>query len=172
MKFLLTLGFFLFSLTVYSQSGQIVGHIINRDTLLAYNFWTIILKRGDSSIKETTTAANFKFQNIPKGVYSLSIKQIGQRDFIIDSLQVLKDRIITLNLSYPPPCNFTYLTYLKSGKPKCIIDGHIDNIIPIVYGLPKQKILKKAKKGLVHLSSCIVSNCDPHYYCTIHKKEL
>jgi len=172
MKILFTQIFFLLSLNLYSQIGQIGGHIINRDTLLAYSYWTIALKKGDSIIKETATTANFNFADIPKGIYSLSIKQIGQRDFIIDSLQILKDTAITLDLSYPPPCRVTYLTYVKNEKPKCTKGGHTDSIIPIVYGLPTQKTMKKANKGLVHLGGCIISDCDPHYYCTIHKIEF
>jgi hypothetical protein len=172
MRFLFVQILFLLSFNVYSQSGQIVGHITNHDTLLAYNYWTLSLKQNDSTIKETATTANFKFENLPTGIYSLSIHQTGQRDLIIDSLRILKDTTINLNLGYPPPCKFIYLTYLKNEKPKCIIGGHTDNIIPIVYGLPTQKTMKKAKKGLVHLGGCIISDCDPHYYCTIHKIEL
>ena len=66
----------------------------------------------------------------------------------------------------------TYLTYLKNRKPICPIGNHTNNIIPIVYGLPTPKTMAKAKKGLVHLGGCVLSNCDPHYYCTVHNKEL
>jgi len=174
MKLLFAQVLFLFSLNVYCQKGQIIGHMTNRDTLASYNYWTIFLKQGDSTIKETATdtSTNFKFKDIPKGIYSLSIKQIGQRDFIIDNLQISMDTTIELSLSYPPPCKFIYSSYLKNKRPNCTIGGHTQNIIPIVYGLPTPKTFKKAKKGLVHLGGCALSNCDPHYYCTIHKLEL
>jgi hypothetical protein len=56
-------------------------------------------------------------------------------------------------------------------KPTCI-GGHTDHIIPIVYGLPTEKTMTKAEKGLVHLGGCIVSEDDPKYYCKIHQVEL
>jgi hypothetical protein len=138
------------------------------------NYWTVYLRQGDSTIKATATdaSANFGFKDVREGTYKLTIQQIGFRDLIIDSLQMSGDTTITVNLNFPPPCKFIYLSYLKNRKPKCIIGGHNNNIIPIVYGLPSKKTMTKAAKGLVYLGGCVVSDCDPHYYCTIHSIEL
>jgi len=165
---------FLISLNVYSQNGRIIGHIANRDTVITNNYWNVFLKQGDSTIKATATDAfaNFGFKDVREGTYKLTIQQIGFRDFTIDSLQMQRDTTIAVNLDFPPPCKFAYLSYLKDQKPKCIIGGHNNNIIPIVYGLPSKKTMTKAKKGLVHLGGCILSDCDPHYFCTIHNIEL
>jgi len=155
----------------YCQSGQIVGHITKKgDASLERNYLTVLLTQGDSTIKGTMADKSgfFKFDNVSNGVYSLKIRQIGYRDFVTDNLKIVKDSILRLNLTYPPPCNFVYE---KGRKPMCI-GGHTDNIIPIVYGLPTKKTMDKAKKGLLHLGGCVVSDCDPHYYCTTHKIEL
>ena len=174
MRYVIIIAFISISSTIYGQNSQIIGHITNRDTIFATNFWTILLMQRDSTIKKTATnfSGNFRLKDIDKGIYSLTIQQIGFRDYNIDSLQILTDTTLNLYIDFPPPCKFVYLTYLKHQKPKCINGGHTNNIIPIVYGLPSQKTMRKAKKGLVHLAGCIISACDPHYYCTIHKIEL
>ena len=170
MKLIIAFVFFLISLSAFCQTGQIAGQIKKQDTLLEFKYLVVELKLGDSIIKKTVpdTNGHFSLNNIAEGFYSLVIHQIGYRDDVTDSLKISKDTTIALNFIYPPPCNFLYS---KGQKPKCI-GGHTENIIPIVYGLPAKKTIEKAKKGLVHLAGCIVSDCDPHYYCTIHKREL
>jgi len=59
----------------------------------------------------------------------------------------------------------------KRPKQSCV-GGHTDHIIPIVYGEPTEKTMKKAELGLVHLGGCVMSDSDPKFYCTIHKIEL
>jgi hypothetical protein len=162
---------FFVSLTTYCQNGQIVGQIVrNNDPFLEYKYLTAILKQGDSVIKGTIPDQSgiFKIGEINKGIYSLTIRQIGYRDFVTDSLQILGDTILQLNLKYPPTCIYIYA---KDQNLTCK-NGHSDKIIPIVYGLPTKKTMNKAKKGLVKLGGCIVSECDPHYFCTVHKIEF
>ena len=170
MKFLFFPSLFLISLHVFCQRSQIIGHVAKGDTTSKYNNLGIFLQQGDSTIMVTVsdTSGYFKLDSINKGIYYLVIQNFGNRDLFTDSFQIDSDTIIRFNLTYPPPCPFVYSA---GKKPKCI-GGHIDHIIPIVYGLPTKKTMDKAKKGLLHLGGCIVSDCDPHYYCTIHKIEL
>lgn len=170
MKLLLAKILVLTSLSSFCQSGQIAGQIMKQDTLLEYKYLTVLLTIDDSTIKGTVpdTAGFFKLKNINKGIYSLKIRYTGKRDLVSNNLQIFSDTTICLNLSYPPPCGFVYR---KWQKPKCI-KGHTNHIIPIVYGLPTKKTMLKAKKGLVHLAGCTMTDCDPHYYCTVHNVEL
>jgi hypothetical protein len=70
------------------------------------------------------------------------------------------------------PRNKTSKTvHKKRQKPSCV-GGHTDHIIPIVYGLPSEEMMKKAELGLIHLGGCVISDSDPKFYCTIHKIEL
>lgn len=168
MKISLVIIFFLNSFSTFCQNGQITGRITKSDTILEYKYLTVLLKHGDSTITGTIPDTNglFKIKDIPEGFYSLIIQQIGYRETITDSLKITQNS--TIDLSYPPPCRFVYL---KLQVPKCI-GGHTGHIIPIVYGLPTKKTMERAKRGLVHLGGCFVSDCDPRYYCTIHNKEL
>ena len=158
------------SFNFFCQNGQIIGQILNKNKQPYFGYLEILLKKNDSTLKGTVadTTGKFHLNKIPDGIYSLVIDQIGSRDFTTDSIKIFNDSILNFNLTYPPPCMFVYI---KGKKPRCI-GGHTDPIIPIVYGLLSQKTMQKAKEGLIHLGGCIISSCDPHYYCIIHKKQL
>lgn len=122
-------------------------------------------------MNETMTDSEGKFQlkKLSPGFYTLFIDQVGfRREFIMDSIRVFKDSTVQLEVDYPGPCRFVY----ENGKKPQCPDGHYDSIIPIVYGKPLRETAEKAEKGLVHLGGCMVTDCDPQYYCTIHKKEF
>jgi hypothetical protein len=159
---------FLIHLVAFSQRGQITGHVTNTDSLGNFNYLLLVIKKYDSTIAETIVDQNAKYslKNIPFGHYQLVIIQTGSRDKVMCDLDILRDT--TIDIRYPPPCNFVYK---KGQKPTCIA-GHTDHIIPIVYGLPSKITMDKAKKSLIHLGGCIISDCDPRFYCTIHHKEL
>ena len=65
----------------------------------------------------------------------------------------------------------TKIVHKKKQKPTCI-GGHTDHIVPIVYGMPTEEMMRKAELGLVHLGGCVMSDSDPKFYCTIHEIEL
>ena len=111
---------------------------------------------------------NGKFEagNIETGTYELIIRQIWSRDNVNVGVMVKNDSTTEVNLVYPPPCLFT-----RDTHPKCK-GGHTDNIVPIVYGLPTRETRKKSKRGKLYLGGCIITECDPHYYCLTHKMEL
>lgn len=156
------------TLMAFGQKNQITGQIEKRDKEIDYKYLTILLKQSDSTISGAIpdNSGYFKIKNIPGGYYNLVVQEIGSRDFVMENLKIVNDT--TINFIYPPPCIFIH----RKGEQIICIGGHTDHIIPIVYGYPTQKTLKKAKKGKVHLGGCIVTECDPNYYCTIHKKEF
>lgn len=172
MKVILYAIFSTLTLTTYCQTGNIKGQITNTDKESDLKYFRIYLTHGDTLVKNKGTIpdslGNFIISDIPLGQYSLRVQQLGFRDLIVDSLTILNRTILTLNLNYPPPCD---KKLAKNEKPKCI-DGHTDNIIPISYGLPFKRTLRRAKKGKVFLAGCIVSGCDPQFYCKLHKREL
>jgi len=171
MRFVFLNIFFLISFSVFSQSGQISGRLTLGSELkdiYGFQYFLIQLKKNDSVVKETfaDSTGHFELKNFKTGFYSLTIHQIGNRDGIMDSLLISGDT--TINLTYPAKCKYVYT---RGWKPRCI-GGHTDSIIPISYGFPTKKTMERAKRGLVRLGGCMVTGCDPHYYCTIHKREL
>jgi hypothetical protein len=168
MRLLFVKIFILISISCIGQGGQIVGHVTMTDRVFGPNYLTLSLKMDSLEVMGTVpdSNGNFKIDKICKGIYSLIIRQIGNRDAITEGLIITGDTLINLDLVYPPPCTFT-----TDKNPKCI-GGHTEKIIPIVYGLPNKRTMEKSKKGKVHLAGCNLTGCDPQFYCTIHKKEL
>jgi hypothetical protein len=153
------------SLIAFTQKRQINGQIIKPDSLLPYHYLIVSLKHGGSTIQEAVPDAQgkFIFNDIERGFYNLVVKRPFHEDYIADSLLVITDKPIYLNIY---PCFFT-----KGQTPKCI-GGHTDQIIPIIYGRPMAETMKDAKKGLVRIGGCMVTGCDPNHYCTLHKIAL
>ncbi|RZK50038.1 MAG: hypothetical protein EOO59_16140 [Hymenobacter sp.] len=68
----------------------------------------------------------------------------------------------------PAPCPYRYPA---ASRPACV-GGHTDRLLPIVYGRPTPHTLRQAQQGRLVLRGCLVSGCDPRYYCPIHKRDL
>ena len=167
MKRLIFIFIVLFSFNALSQKGKIIGVLATSEQNLNLGGTRIKLLQNNSIIKETIAndLGHFALSDISNETYSLQIYQIGFRTYTVDSLKISQDSTLQLTIKYPPDCLFNYP---EKYKPKCI-GGHTNGIIPIVYGLPNQKTMKKASNGFVHLGGCIVTDCDPKYFCTIKK---
>ena len=154
------------------QFGRIEGKLDFVDDIASRQGIVVLLNIGDSVVDRTYVNEHgyFQFESIPIGVYSISIKQIGYRTISVDEVHVIEDSIIKMTIQFPHPLPCPY-NYSNDFQPRCV-RGHTDNVIPMVYGLPSKRMMKKAKKGKIHLSGCIVSDCDPKFYCVIHKIEF
>ena len=132
------------SLNAICQVGQIVSHILKRDSTADNSNLVILLKHGDSTINTTVPDSNgqFTFKDLYRGFYNLIVQKFGFKDFLEDSLLIVSGAPVDINFTYPPPCKFVYV---EGKEPKCI-GGHTNGIIPIVYGLPTRKTLIKQKR--------------------------
>jgi hypothetical protein len=171
MKPVLIILFITISFFGNSQNGQIAAHLSSTNPLYNTSGLHIVLKKGYMVMNETKTDGEGKFHinSISPGWYTLVIDHIGYRwEFTMDSIKMVKDSTLQLEIDYPGLCRFVYE---NEKNPKCK-EGHTDNIIPIVYGKPLRETVQKAEKGLIYLGGCMVTDRDPHYYCTIHKRKL
>ena len=141
------------------------------DTVKPY-FLNIYAYKEKSFVSKTTiiTSGSYLIKDLKEGNYNFELHsfETRARRLYIDSVYVIKDSTTHLKVAYPGPCKFVYT---KDYKPVCPYN-HYDKIVKIVYGYPSSKTMAKAKKGIIHLGGCIISDCDPKYYCTIHKKEI
>lgn len=154
------------------QFGKIEGKLDFVGDFASRQGIVVLLNIGDSVVDRTyaNEQGYFQFESIPIGVYSISVKQIGYRTISVDEVRVLEGSIVKMTIQFPHPLPCPY-SYSSDFQPRCI-RGHTDNIIPMVYGLPSKRMLKKAKKGKIHLSGCNVSGCDPKFHCVIHNIEF
>lgn len=48
---------------------------------------------------------------------------------------------------------------------KCPICLRSNKVLPITYGMPTQKMMKRAGKGKIYLAGCVVFDYSPNFYC-------
>ena len=168
MKFIFTYITILFSLFGKSQVGKLDIKITltNTDTTSQYFVDTWVLN-GNSTVSRIGIKGNglHHLGDFKVGVYNLELYDYKTRRMKIDSVKINADSVTTLNIIYPALCKFIYP---ENYKPLCP-QGHNDEVVKILYGYPTKKAMKEAEKGLIYLGGCIISDCDPKYYCKKHK---
>jgi len=167
-KTTLTLCIFTLVLTdTFGQAGNVkgnIGHGIDNSPSYAV---TISLENdslgafGDFS----DSTGYYEVENIPNGKYTLKLALIGYPEYIIEDFEIYKDSTLNLNIKYPCPNG-------ENISKKVCPHGHKDKIIRIVYGYPTPRMMRKAKKGKIHLGGCVITECDPKWYCTVHNIEF
>lgn len=121
----------------------------------------------NSNIIETT------YKNIKAGRYKIQISGQGQSTIDVDSIIVKEGQTLRLAFIFNGPCLYDHLPGYIPICPK----NHQDSIIPIVYGLVATKVNKFTKKVEVkdeniRLGGCVVTGCDPKFYCKKHDMEF
>jgi len=170
MKFHLFLVLLFVSSFAFSQKGKMRLSVTSTDSAVSGDLPYVNIYQGGKTINQGYRQWNKSFlvDLLDTGYYKVEVKVIGQRSKAFDSIYITTATVVEKDLLYPGPCIFNYN---KGFHPTCL-KGHKDKIIPIFYGYPSKHSMKLAKKGKIHLGGCIVSNCDPQYYCTIHELEL
>ncbi|WP_320815705.1 hypothetical protein [Flavobacterium sp.] len=157
----------LLSFTVFSQS-EIKGKVTLTDSISDYSFIYVLLRTNDTIYtgSQLDKLGDYKLaKKVPNGKYEIVVKHLTYKDLILKNI-IVDDKDLVMDINFPGPCE-----YNEKTPQKCVND-HTDNIIPIVYGYPNKRLMKRAKKGKVHIGGCIVSQCDSYFYCKIHNKEL
>lgn len=156
-----TVIFFLMFLSAYSQKDNFRGHVSDRHD--GANFPGVIVELSiDGKViheSQTDFDGNFSIKDVEFGPYDFKLKYVGYETYIIKDFYFNRnDRVF--EFIYPNPCK-------KSVK--VCPENHTNKLIPVVYGLPGENLMKKAKKGKVYLGGCIVTDCDPKWYCKKHR---
>jgi hypothetical protein len=125
-----------------------------------------LFKRKDQILSMQSHGGKLKFRNLETDYYSFLISGRGQLTVRTDSILVQKGQLLELNVALNGPCLYDHPVDKIPACPK----NHTDNIIPIVYGLIGQTT--DSKDDEIHLGGCIMSDCDPKYYCKKHQIEF
>ncbi len=152
------------SLTSFAQYGTIDGTVVYKPNSSALPGATVVVF-GTRIGTISDVNGYFSIDSLEAGSYDLVIQHIGLGQDMIRSIAVSDNSKTTVTLRLPPgDCS-------ESKSKNCPIDGSAVEVIPIVYGLPSAKTMRKAEKGKVWLGGCIVTGCDPQWYCQRHKHE-
>jgi len=171
MKTVITILFICFNFSLFCQTGKVKIDIIITDTVKPYFLGIYARKeKTPTSIIHILTSGSYFMKDLTEGHYNFEFFSFesSSRRLYIDSVKVLNDSITNLKVIYPGPCRFVYG---EDFKPVCPYN-HSNKIVKIVYGYPSKKMMKKAKKGRIHLGGCLHYYCDPKYYCIIHKQKI
>ena len=146
----------------FSQNGELSGSITEKNIKTGFPGLTVELINNGKVLFETQTDfdGKYNFKNIPLGKYSMNISGAGMRKEAVENIEIKTQHII-INYIYPNLCVAN-----KKVCPK----GHNDNIIPIIYGLPTKKLIKKAENKKVILGGCARS-CEK-WHCVEHNLDF
>lgn len=150
-----------------AQSGMISFRVVATDSL-DNDLIDVTISTGSKTVLSGThvIGEDFIVDSLEAGKYYIRISKVGRREVAFKYLDLKPGEFADIIMHYPDSCRFDYPKGFKPVCPK----GHKDEIVPIIYGFPLDKERRKAERGKIYLGGCIISGCDPGYYCKIHKE--
>jgi hypothetical protein len=121
--------------------------------------------KDSTFVTKTNRNLEFLLTLKEKGEYYVRLKHVAYNDtsFIVN---MRGDSSTILTINYPNKiCQYDLARNIKI----CPITTHRDKIIPISYGLPTRRIFRIAKRNRVYLGGCVITDCDPTWYCERHE---
>ncbi len=140
------------------DSGSVEGFVYDSVENQCVAFFNICIPNtliGTS----TDTSGRFIINNIEVGEYDFKFSLLGYGCPIVRKLRIYKDSTVFIEV-ITGKCKYDVL-----GKPSCPICKKIDQVVPVVYGEPTNKLLRKDKKGIIVYGGYTITNCFPHWYC-------
>ena len=166
---------------VFSQTGEIKGKLLLQDTeniesVLSNTYIILKTKTGTDSVR-LNKDLNFKFQNVGADTVRIYIRP---RNYPFDSgykFYFNGKSTKKIKLTYTSACPFG-----KRENNICPVCKNKDKVISIRYGLiaeirdKKRNLVdgkgNKLKEEKYKSGGCIVSDCQPNWYCERDKKEF
>ncbi len=93
------------------------------------------------------------------GTNYLRILFVGYQDTTLTSQNITHDTIEEMNID-------------DKNEKTCPVCQKHDEVIPIIYGEPRKRLFKDSLKGKVRLGGCVISDCDPNWFCKRDEKEF
>lgn len=161
--------FSLLLISLYS-SGQIQeNEIVVLDLHASYKPAWIEIFRDSIEIGEFVSTEYFqptRFRNLEPGYYHAKLSWNDQDTVYSDTVEFKLGQFLQLHFDSNARCLYNHPS---DYFPVCS-EGHTDGIIPIIYG---KIALRRSKEPDEFLAGgCMVSDCDPKYYCKWHKTKF
>jgi len=107
-----------------------------------------------------------QFDSLPVGLYDIKTSMIGYPSALLKSVTIKSDTTIVIELDNN--CKYNYTD--SKICPRC---NDSIKVIPIRYGLVIRNSKRHRKlnnrRSKVYYGGCIVTGCDPHWYCKKHR---
>ena len=103
---------------------------------------------------------NFAFQNVKSDSFGFRI--VPPSKLPLSSIKYSSENEIkVLEIGYSPVCKYSD-SRIKTNCPTC---DRKNQVVPIVYGLIMEIGTRKNKKQKSKRGGCIVTDCQPNWYC-------
>lgn len=149
---------------------------IKQDGVAAYNLTipyrpVVISILSDTGMLSSSinngNISKMTFTGMAPGQYKIQISGNGQLTIIRDSIVVKEGQNLALSFTFNGPCLYDHAANYIPTCPK----NHTDSIISISYGLIVTNcdtFIKDKKEMKVKYAGCVVTGCDPQFYCKEH----
>lgn len=155
-KFLVISFFFvLISHSSFGQYGSIKGEIKNS---FGEPEFMVIIQLDGENIRRPDLEGNFEIDSIPIGEHIISARSNMYPDTVEVPILIKDGELSQIQIEYPVCEN-------ANNTKKCPVCRKTKHVIPIVYGLPASGLIEQEKQGKVVLGGCLVSYCDPNWFC-------
>lgn len=145
-----------------AQTTTIKGYIHDRKHNEPIPFCNITIQELKTSATSDLNG-HFVFNNVPFGTYKIKAIYVGMGDTTVQ-VKIVDETTFELKMELPPPCK-----YDKNLNDKtCPVCNKRDMTIPIVYGLIVSEEGSKSDKEMYdkwYPGGCVISKCDPNWYC-------
>lgn len=165
----ITIGLILFNLVIaYSQNtGKITGKLIVKDIenkeSIFLNTYIILKTKTHIDTVRIDENLTFSFENLKADTLRIYISPRSYPTNTFYKFYLKDGEIKNIEIPYSPVC-----PYEKNKTNTCPICKKKDKVIPIIYGLHlESKGKKKSKSG-----GCVVSDCQPKWYCERDKNDF
>ena len=173
MKYILTL---LTTMLVTDSFGQELNGTINFTkehrgfNMVEVTAKTIGQTKGTVVYAKSDSLGHFNLKLEESGNYRVSVSGPFEPDTTFN-VSIRQNETLDLTISYPPKL----CPYEEAKTTGVCPDGkHKDNVVPIIYGLiiGDEEFMKKVEKNEVELGGCMVTDCDPNWYCKTHARRF
>ncbi|RYJ43830.1 hypothetical protein [Flavobacterium beibuense] len=158
--------------SAFSQTGKIQGKLIieNNDdiALVKQNTLIILFNENRTDTIRPDENLNFTFKNLPEGLYTIKFSPKSYPTDVRYKVTLKSGEALNVNLKYAITC-----PYKETEDHNCPVCGKNDKVIPIIYGLViGNRKTKEEEEDKYFPGGCIVSDCQPDWYCERDQKKF
>lgn len=168
MKTLLIITFTFLTIFCFGQTQK------NNDALydltIAYKPAVISILTDTGLLSSSLNSGNISkmtYTSMTPGQYKIQVSGQGQLTTIRDSIVVKDGQNLVLSFTFNGSCLYDHPANYIPTCPK----NHTDSIIQISYGLIATRgdtFIKDKKEMKVKYGGCVMTGCDPQFYCKEH----
>lgn len=118
-------------------------------------------KKPIQEIYLTDPDSTFMVNDLESAIYFIQFITI-YGTYLYRDLNLIDNKYLELQIELPPDVCCYALPIVRCPH------GHYNKVVKVIYGYPTRYSLFRARYKRIHLGGCMVTDCDPNYYCKKH----